>query len=247
MHGDRALLLSGAGMATLLAWTALALGHGATAAARHGAAAPRPHPGAPGGLLLASAMWFVMMVAMMLPAVLPWILLFAEAARRGAPDRGAPFPTLLFAAGYFAVWGAFSLIAAAAQLLLQRAALLDPARLALSSASGGALLVVAGAFQLTPLKAACLKHCRSPLGFLLERWRPGPLAGFRLGARHGAWCLGCCWALMLLSFALGVMNLAWMAFLTLLLCVEKILPGGERAGRVFGLLCLAWGLRLLLV
>jgi len=241
---DRALLLVGATLLTLLAWAALVLGHGDGPAVGH-ATGPHVHPDGPGGLLLAFTMWLVMMVAMMLPAVLPWILLFSDAGRRHDPLRGTAFSTLLFVGGYFAIWALFSIAAAAVQLLLQRAALLDPTRLALSAGLGGALLIVAGLFQLTPLKAACLRHCRSPLGFLLSSWRPGRLAAFRLGSRHGAYCLGCCWALMVLSFALGVMNLAWMAGLTAFLCIEKIVPGGDRAGRIFGLLCVVWGIALL--
>jgi predicted metal-binding membrane protein len=243
------LLLVAVTLLTVLAWIALVSSHDG-AAALHDVGAPHRHPAGAGALVVAGTMWMVMMVAMMLPPVLPWILLFSEVGRLRGGARSASgtlqFPTALFAGGYFAVWGAFSLAAAAGQLWLQRAALLDPQRLALAPALGGALWIVAGLFQLSPLKAACLRHCRTPLGILLASWSPGPGAALRLGLRHGAYCLGCCWALMALSFALGVMNLAWMAFLTVFLCVEKIAPAGELASRAFGLFGLGWGLALLL-
>jgi predicted metal-binding membrane protein len=106
---------------------------------------------------------------------------------------------------------------------------------------GGAVLVAAGLFQFTPLKAACLAHCRTPLGFFLSSWRDGPRGAFRMGLEHGRYCVGCCWALMIVAFALGVMNLAWMAVLTLGLSIEKIAPRGPLVGRAFGALLTAWG------
>ena len=244
LRRERSLLLISAALLTVLAWAAMVLGHGGGPTLGQ-VAVPHHHALGPGGFGVAFAMWMVMMVAMMLPAVLPWILLFSDVGQRRTDGNVAQrFPTALFAAGYFAVWALFSLVAAAGQLLLQRLALLDPGRLALAPALAGGLWVAAGAFQLSPLKAACLRHCRTPLSFLLTAWRPGRGAAFRLGVRHGAFCLGCCWALMALSFALGVMNLAWMAFLTVFLCVEKIAPGGEWASRAFGLVSLAWGVAL---
>ena len=107
--------------------------------------------------------------------------------------------------------------------------------------------MLAGVFQLTPLKAACLRHCRSPFGFFLSRWQNGPIGAFEMSRRHGLYCVGCCWVLMLLGFALGVMNLIWMAVATLIICIcgEKILPGGETASHIFGGAFLVWGLWLL--
>ncbi len=126
-------------------------------------------------------------------------------------------------------------------------ALLDPVDLTVGPRVGGALLIVAGLFQWSPLKTACLRHCRNPLSFFLSRWRDGPAGAFRMGFRHGAYCVACCWALMALAFALGVMNLLWMAALTLLLCLEKIAPAGRGTGRAFGLAFVVWGVGLLLV
>jgi predicted metal-binding membrane protein len=119
--------------------------------------------------------------------------------------------------------------------------------LKVSAAVGGGLLVAAGLFQMTPLKAACLAHCRNPLSFFLARWQDGPVGAFQMGFRHGVYCLGCCWALMALSFALGVMNLLWMAALTLIICVEKIAFGGERMSRGLGFVLMAWGIWVLVV
>ncbi|MDW7709142.1 MAG: DUF2182 domain-containing protein [Deferrisomatales bacterium] len=210
------------------------LGHGALG---HG-------PGA--SLPAASAMWMAMMVAMMLPPVLPWIWFFAAATRPTAPGRRLWGRTVVFASGYFALWALYSVSAAGAQTGLAARALLHPTALKVAPAAGGVLLLLAGAIQFSPLKSACLKHCRSPVGYFLTRWRDGPRGAFSMGFRHGLYCLGCCWALMALAFALGTMNLVWMAAVSLLLCVEKIAPGGERWSKVFGVGLLAWGAALLL-
>lgn len=176
------------------------------------------------GFASAFAMWNIMMVAMMLPALVPWLALFdpTQAAR--------------FAAGYFVVWGVYAFAAAAVQVELT-----IPAR------AGGAVLVVAGAFQFTSLKQSCLRKCRSPLGHLLTHWKSGRGFWVRVGVAHGVNCLGCCWALMALAFALGVMNVWWMAALTLLLVFEKRLPKGELFSRWIGVSLVACGAVWLLV
>jgi len=191
-------------------------------------------------------MWLAMMVAMMLPPVLPWIWVFA-AATKGRPDAPPAWGrTVIFASGYFVLWALYSLAAAGAQVVLAHLAVLEPATLRVGTVAGGALLLIAGIVQFTPLKRACLKHCRSPLGYFLTRWRDGPRGAFSMGLRHGVYCLGCCWALMALSFALGTMNLVWMFAVTLLLCVEKVAPGGEGWSRAFGVGFVAWGSWVLL-
>ena len=195
--------------------------------------------------MLAFLMWLAMMIAMMLPSVLPWISTFAAVSRDFGRTGRAYTGASLFGAGYLSVWAAFSLAGAWLQLTLQQRALLHPEALELAPTLGGALLMLAGVFQLTPLKAACLRHCRSPFGFFLSRWQNGPVGAFEMGRRHGLYCVGCCWALMLLGFALGVMNLIWMAVATLIICGEKMLPGGEAASRIFGGAFLVWGLWLL--
>ena len=227
-----------------LCWILLLRAHPAPGAGSHPLLLPQPHPPDGVGLLLAFSMWMVMMMAMMLPAVLPWVLLFASTSRTRDPGVGPHFPAALFLGGYFAIWAPYCLAAAVGQRLLQRTGALS-AELHVGSLAGGVLLVAAGLFQLTPLKAACLKHCRTPLGFFLTRWRDGPSGAFGMGLRHGLFCRGCCWALMGLSFALGLMNLLWMAILTLVLCAEKIAPGGQAVSRAFGLVLGAWGFWLL--
>ncbi|MCT2559965.1 DUF2182 domain-containing protein [Tsuneonella sp. YG55] len=194
-----------------------------------------------GGLLVFS-MWLVMMVAMMLPSAAPTVLLYARAAAHRAPPGAAPPPTAAFLLGYIVVWGAFSAVAAALQLALASSGALSMASMGSASRwlSGG-VLVAAGLYQLTPLKRACLDHCRSPAEFLARHFRPGPLGALRLGLIHGAYCLGCCWALMLLLFVGGVMNLAWIALLTLLVAAEKLLPGGRTIAVAGGAAMLAWG------
>ena len=157
------------------------------------------------------AMWWVMMLAMMLPSAAPMILLYATLNRSNAA-RGHPVvPTGLFAAGYALAWGGFAVAAAALQWGLDEVALLDATMASASVPFGGALLIGAGIYQMTPLKDACLRRCRSPLGFLAHRWRDGPAGAVHMGLEHGLFCLGCCWVLMGLLFYGGVMNLAWIA------------------------------------
>lgn len=179
-------------------------------------------------------MWTVMMVAMMLPSTLPFVLVFrAEQVHREA--RQAPMtPVGFFVAGYFAVWIVFSAACALLQQVLHQQSLLSPMMAAASPLLAGAILVVAGVYQWTPMKNACLRHCRSPLTFLLSDWRDGAAGAFRMGAGHGLFCVGCCWMLMLLPFSAGVMNLLWMAGITVLLLLEKAAPGGEWTARVCG-------------
>ncbi len=238
---DRVILLVAAALVLTFAW--LLLLHDQPLAGRSFGQALTPHPGSAGavGLGLAASMWMVMMVAMMLPAAMPSILLFAALDGERRAGRSPLVSTALLVAGYFALWSAYSLAAALFQLQLQHS-LLSPAEdLRLELFAGGTLILVAGGFQLSPLKTACLRHCRSPLGFFLSRWRDGPVGAFGMGMRHGAYCLGCCWALMALSFAVGVMNLLWMAVLALVVCVEKLAPGGAKMSRLFGWIFLAWG------
>lgn len=206
--------------------------------------APHAHPTGASGYLVVVIVWWVMMGAMMLPAVLPWLRTFSEMAATAFPRRRPIVAVGQFAGGYFAIWLAYSALAAALQGGLQRIAALS-LDLRVGATIGGILLIVAGVFQLTPLKAACLAHCRSPLGFFLSRWRDGPSGPLQMGARHGLWCLGCCWALMALTFVLGVMNLVWMAVLTVVVTTEQRAPRALRLDRVYGICLAAWGAWLL--
>jgi predicted metal-binding membrane protein len=145
-----------------------------------------------------------------------------------------------------AVWAAFSLVAALSQTGLQAAALLSPMMATTSPVLGGILLIGAGLVQWTPLKRACLSVCRSPLSFLMSGWREGRLGAFSMGIRHGGYCVGCCWALMALLFVAGVMNLVWVAAISVAVLVEKVLPYGEAVSRVAGVGLVAAGIALMI-
>ena len=189
-------------------------------------------------------MWAVMMAAMMLPSAAPLILLVLSVYRSRA-DRQARVAAITFVLGYILVWTAFSLAASAAQLALHRTALLAPDMSLGSSVLAGALLVAVGLYQWLPLKAACLSHCRSPFGFLSQHWREGSIGGLVMGARHGIFCVGCCWLLMTVLFVVGVMNLLWVAVLAGLVLVEKLVRRGRLIGRVAGAALAGWGLYLI--
>jgi predicted metal-binding membrane protein len=186
------------------------------------------------------AMWFVMMVAMMLPSAAPMLLLFA-ATQRDRAARGEPATVVAFAGGYLLVWAGFSVAAAALQGFLQERMLLSSDLAMTAGWIPAAVLALAGLYQLSPLKYACLVRCRSPLGFLLGHWRDGVGGALTMGVRHGAFCLGCCWALMALLFVGGVMNLTWVAVLALFVLGEKVLPYGVWLSRVSGVALIAWG------
>jgi predicted metal-binding membrane protein len=184
-----------------------------------------------GDLVLTFVMWTSMMVGMMTPSVTPVLLLAANAPRS---DRRVLPPVAWFGAGYLLVWTGFSAIATLAQWALHDAALLSPAMAASNPRVAGAILVLAGLYQLTPLKHACLAHCRSPIDFLMSHWRTGAAGPLRMGVDHGVYCVGCCWALMAVLFAVGVMNLAWVAGLALLVLIEKTTPSAVLVPRVAG-------------
>ena len=188
-------------------------------------------------------MWAVMMAAMMLPSALPMILCFVDLAlRRGEPARARGF-----VAAYLAVWFGFSAGATAAQWVFQAMRWLNPMIVSTSSLLTGVLLLIAGVYQFSPLKRVCLSRCRTPLGFLLGEWRPGAHGAFVMGRRHGLFCVGCCWALMALLFVGGVMNLAWIAALSIAVALEKLLPRGERLAAALGLALIGIGCVKLLV
>jgi len=205
----------------------------------------------PGYTLLMFGMWWLMMIAMMLPSAAPMVLLHATVTRNGLPPDHDAQPagssrqlvrtTTAFVAGYLVMWGAFSLLAVIAQWMLQREGLLSPMMISTSRLLGAGLLLAAGLWQLTPLKAVCLRRCRSPIGFLSMHWRTGTRGAFGMGVKHGAYCLGCCWFLMALLFFGGVMNLIWIAGLALIVLIEKLTPSGEFVGKVTGVLLIAWG------
>lgn len=201
-------------------------------------------PWGAGDLFFTFAMWAVMMVGMMTPAALPVLLLFAGAHAQRA-ERGVALAVLLFGLSYVAVWLGFSACATVAQWALHQGAMLSPTMTTSSTPAAGAILIAAGAYQLTPLKGGCLTQCQSPLGFLMSNWREGSSGALLMGLRHGAYCLGCCWALMGVLFVVGVMNLAWVGVLTVFILVEKIGPAGARVARVGGVILIAFGVTLI--
>jgi predicted metal-binding membrane protein len=181
-------------------------------------------------------MWSVMMVAMMLPSATPIVLLYARVGRMAAVD-GEPFaPTGWFAAGYLLVWFGFAFAATSAQWGLERAALLTPMMESASNAVGGILLIMAGLYQWSPLKDTCLAQCQAPLLFIQRYggFRRNVLGALEIGVRHGAYCVGCCWALMTLLFVGGVMNVLWIAAIAALVLVEKVVVGGRLVSRAAG-------------
>lgn len=189
-------------------------------------------------------MWAVMMIGMMTASAAPVLLLFAGMqARRVPPGPALAVPS--FALGYLTVWVGFSALAALAQWRLHEAALLSTTMATASPRLAGAMLIAAGAYQLTPLKGGCLTQCQSPLGFLMSRWRDGASGAFRMGLRHGTFCLGCCWALMGVLFVVGVMNLAWVGVLTVFILLEKVGTTGARVARAGGAILLVSGAVLL--
>ena len=197
------------------------------------------------------AMWWVMMIAMMTPSATPTILLYARVHRHAlaqgqVQDKLAP--TGAFVAGYLLVWLGFAAAATTLHWTLERAGFVSAMMMGSQSRFlSGAVLITAGLYQLSPLKNTCLAHCRTPTSFLSRHWRPHALGALRLGAMHGAYCVGCCWMLMALLFVGGVMNLTWIAALAILVLIEKVLPPGQWIGRGVGIALIGWGIATLLV
>jgi predicted metal-binding membrane protein len=258
--GERLLVAGGLVIISVLAWAytiqmarimgaptpaaAVMTEHGFHPMAGHGAmhAAVTPQLAAWGGAEIGMTfiMWAVMMAAMMLPTAIPMVWAFMIVNRR-RESGGVIVPVWAFASGYLSTWTVYSAGATIAQWQLLQAALLSPATLASGPILGGILLIAAGIFQWTPWKDACMAKCRNPLGFLLTHWRPGNLGAFSLGSRYGFYCVGCCWLLMMISFALGVMNLVWMAVLTVFMLIEKISSAGRFISRAAGVGLIAGG------
>jgi predicted metal-binding membrane protein len=191
-------------------------------------------------ILFTFAMWTVMMIGMMTPSATPVLMVFtAWHVRRS--ERGISIAVLAFGLGYLVVWAGFSLLATLAQWALHQAALLSPMMSATSPRLAGAIIIAAGIYQLTPFKHTCLSHCQTPIGFLMSHWRDGTGGAFRMGLQHGIYCVGCCWVLMCVLFAVGVMNLVWVAVLTAFILVEKLGIGGDYVPRIGGALLIVAG------
>jgi predicted metal-binding membrane protein len=246
LRHDRILVSAGVLAVVVLSWTYLLAGAG-TLQEMDGMLMPMSSgPWTPGHALVMLLMWAVMMAAMMLPSAAPMILFYATVAR-GRGGSVMPATTSgIFALGYIAIWTAFSLAAVALQYGLERLALLSPMMETTSKTLAGGILVAAGIYQWSPLKKTCLQGCRSPLEFVLTHWCPGARGAFLMGVRHGVYCVGCCWMMMLLLFVGGVMNLGWIAGLAILVLVEKLAPAGHWIGRGAGIVLAGWGIAALL-
>ncbi|MBZ9679889.1 MULTISPECIES: DUF2182 domain-containing protein [unclassified Mesorhizobium] len=210
------------------------------------AVAPGFRPWASADFVFTFTMWAVMMVGMMTPSVAPMLLLYAGVGRKALADSRPIASTAWFFTGYLVVWVVFSIVATGAQWLLTRFALLDPAMAAHSAVLGGVILIAAGLYQWTPIKGVCLRQCQAPIAFLASHggFRTTALGAFRLGMDHGAYCLGCCWALMALLFVGGVMNVLWIAGIAILVLLEKVVPAGQLIPRISGALMVAVGIWL---
>ena len=243
LSGPRRAILGAALVSTVLAsWVYMAVmirDMSAMAAMPRAMAMPAIGPAYVAGLF---AMWVVMQAAMMLPSAVPMIYAFAR-LRASGPERGSFFaPVALFAAGYVLAWSAFSLGAATLQALLTDSAALSAMGMKLVSAPvAGTVLIAAGVYQWMPWKHACLRRCRTPLGFLMTEWREGGWGPVVMGWRHGLFCIGCCWALMCLLFVAGVMNPIWIVGIALYVLVEKVMPHGEAITRLVGAGLVVWG------
>ena len=188
-------------------------------------------------LAAATTMWVVMMIAMMVPAVMPMLRVFRQL------DRGATseFNTMLFAGGYLSAWALFSVVAATMQWTMHGAGFLQGDLLSVRPIAAAAVLIAAGAYQLTPMKEGCLNKCRSPIGFFLANWLAGRWGAVRMGLHHGLFCIGCCWMLMLIMFVGGVMSVITMALLSGFILAERILPAGPWVARLPGVALIVWG------
>ena len=186
-------------------------------------------------------MWAVMMIAMMVPSVIPMVMVFTAVNRNKKQTDPSYVPTFVFVSGYVVAWSGFSLFVSVAQWPLHAAGVLDPMMDPNNYTFSGIVLVLAGLYQWTPLKEACLDLCRSPLGFLMTHWRAGKVGALNMGIRHGLFCIGCCWALMGVLFAVGVMNILWVLLIAMFVLVEKILPAPRLMQQISGMALILWG------
>lgn len=244
-RADRTAVLAGLAGVTAIAWiitVRVAGGMSMPTESMNMASAMPPAA----SLLLVSAMWMAMMVGMMVPSATPMVLAYTDWNRRG-PAGGRRLGAITsFLSGYLLVWVGFSLLAAILQVTLDGAGEFTAAGAVSRPALSGVVLVAAGLFQVTPWKETCLRRCRTPVGFLIAEWRDGAAGALIMGLRHGAYCLGCCWALMAVLFVVGVMNLVWVTVLAGLVLAEKVAPRVLRVRYVAAVLLVGWGASTLL-
>jgi predicted metal-binding membrane protein len=245
---DESIVLAGIAGLTALAWLDLWRRTGEMtrdSTMSMAMAMPRTNTWSIPDLLAAGAMWSIMMIAMMLPSATPMLLFFAAVRRARRTTSGMGPQGGLFAAGFLGAWVAWAWLAAGLQWVLQARLVLSSQLTVARIPLAAAFLIIAGLYQFTPFKHTCLARCQSPLGFLLSRWRDGAWGAAHMGIRYGAFCVGCCWALMGLLFVVGVMNLLWVAVLAVFVLLEKTVLRGPWPGRVTGVAMIAWALYLL--
>jgi predicted metal-binding membrane protein len=237
---DRAIVVALLVGVMLISWAHLLVGVETPMPEMAGMAMPMAAPDwTARHFLLMFVMWSAMMAVMMLPSALPMLLFYdLIAQKRSGPAIGL---TMLFALGYLVVWLCFSIGAVVVQYALDKASLLSPLMQTTSLVLAGTILIAAGLYQWTPLKQACLRRCRSPLDFVMTHWRNGNGGALAMGLRHGVFCLGCCWMLMLLLFVGGIMNFIWIAGIALFVLVEKLVPAGHWIGKAAGVVMVVWG------
>jgi len=191
-------------------------------------------------------MWFVMMIAMMTPAVAPLILIFAMVNRQRKQQNRPFVNTAYLMTGYFLVWAAFSLAATSLQWLLQQISLLNPEMKTTSKILGSVILITTGIFQFTAFKHTCLQYCRTPIEFVHRHWKEGKQGALRMGIQNGFYCLGCCWMLMVLLFVAGIMNLLWVALIAVFVLIEKITSQTKWISYVAGCALILYGILFLI-
>jgi predicted metal-binding membrane protein len=251
LRRDRVVVVAALVFVIALSWIWIVIGAGTGMSAIDMTSMPRgmvmtPTIWTPAYASLMFLMWWVMMVAMMLPSAAPMLLIFSRMSRHGNIVARSWSPTSCFVAGYLAAWGGFSLAATILQWVLERSGLLSAMMVTTVNWLGAVILIGAGLWQFAPLKQACLRHCRSPIGFLTGQWRDGSIGALRMGLVHGTYCLGCCWLLMSLLFFGGVMNLWWIGGLAAYILVEKEFPIGPWLSYAVGIGLIGWGAFLLM-
>ena len=240
---DRIIVVIGLGIITVVAWLYLInLPDDMENTMGMSAAMPGVIPWNRADWISMFIMWGIMMIGMMLPTASPMILMFSTVNRQKKERAQSYAETGIFVSGYGLIWILFSVGATVLNWLLHTNSLLSGMMgESTSNILGGALLISAGIFQWTPIKKACLNNCRTPMGFLMTNWKDGRAGALRMGLEHGMFCLGCCWLIMALLFVLGIMNLIWIAALTVFVLIEKIAPKGDWISRIAGIGFVIWG------
>lgn len=232
LRHDRLLMLAGIALVVAMAWVYLLAGAGIDMSMA--GMEMDPMPWSPAHAVIVLIMWWVMMIAMMVPSATPTVLLFITMKRRGETLRSPSAEACVLLSGYLLAWLGFSIAAMFIQWVLESLNWMSMEMASSSAVLGGTILLAAGLYQFTPIKIACLRYCQSPVLFLSRNWRPGALGALRMGLRHGMYCVGCCWFLMGLLFVSGIMNLVWIAAIALYVAFEKLLPVGRRLSMAAG-------------